>query len=118
MEMMNWEQMNLLNELIHGLKAAKQLQASPSPSSSSSSSCLTMEMKESLLHQIVSSYEKAIMMLNGSRNPTTEKVELAAYRVANSGKLPESPASNTGSPRSDEFLDVGSKDYSLSSKKR
>ncbi|EOA21119.1 hypothetical protein CARUB_v10001458mg [Capsella rubella] len=120
MAMMSWEQRGLLNELIHGLKAAKQLQASPSPSpspspSSSSSSCLTREMKDTLLHQVVSSYENAIMMLNGTHNPTTER---ATYPMANSGKVPESPVSITGSPKSEEFLDDGSKDYTLSSKKR
>lgn len=76
-------------------------------------------MKETLLRQVVSSYEKAInMMLNGSANPTTEMVELAADLVANSGKIPESPASINESPRSEEAFDVGSKDYNLSSKKR
>ncbi|XP_010422045.1 PREDICTED: probable WRKY transcription factor 41 [Camelina sativa] len=114
MEMMNWEQRNLLNELIHGLRAAKQLQASPAPSSSSSSSCLTSEMKETLLQQVVSSYEKAIMMLNGSHNPTTERV---MDPVVNSGKVPESPASINESPKSEEFLDVGCKDYSCKKRK-
>ncbi|KAL1212870.1 putative WRKY transcription factor 41 [Cardamine amara subsp. amara] len=113
MEMMNWEHKNLLNELIHGLNAAKQLQASPSPPSSSSSSCLTTEMKETLLHQIVSSYEKAIMMLSGSHNPTTETAELAVDLVANSGKIPESPVSITESPKSEEAFDPN-----ISSKKR
>lgn len=125
MDMLNWEQKNLLSELIHGLKAAKQLQdqlggAFSPPPSFSSSSCLTIDKKETLLHQIVSSYEKAILMLNGSvqHNPTTETLKLAADPVTNSGKVPESPASITESPRSEEFLDVGSKDYNLSYKKR
>uniref|UniRef100_A0A1J3G066 Putative WRKY transcription factor 41 n=1 Tax=Noccaea caerulescens TaxID=107243 RepID=A0A1J3G066_NOCCA len=117
MELLNCEQKNLLSELIHGLNAAKQLQAqlgaypSPRPSSSSYSSCLTTEMKETLLHQIVSSYEKAILMVNTTQhNPTTETV-VTADPV--SGKVPESPTSIIGSPGSEEFLDGG-----LSSKKR
>lgn len=124
MDMSNWEQKNLLSEeLVHGLKAAKQLQAElgTAPSLSSSSLCLTTEMRETLLHQIVSSYEKAIWMLNGSNivhSPTAEMVNLAADPVANTGKVPESPTSINGSPRSEEFLDGGSKDYNLSSKKR
>lgn len=116
MEMMNWEQRNLLNELIHGLKAAKQLQASPSPSPSTSS--LTMEMKETLLHNIVSSLEKAILMLNGSTTQHIPTTELALDLLANPGKVPESPASITESLRSEELFDVGSKDCNLSSKKR
>lgn len=126
--MLNCEEKNLLSELIHGLMAAKQLQAqlggAPSPSqpptSSFSSSCLTTEMKETLLHQIVCSYEKAILMINGSvqHNRTTETLELVVDPLANSGKVPESPTSITGSPRSEEFLDEGSKDYNLSPKKR
>lgn len=126
--MSSWEQKNLLSELVHGLKAAKQLQAelgtalSPPPSSLSSSSlCLTTEIRETLLRQIVSSYEKAILMLHGSNivhSPTAEMVNLAAGPVANSGKVPESPTSINESPRSEEFLDGGSKDYNLSSKKR
>ncbi|KAG7557395.1 WRKY domain [Arabidopsis suecica] len=115
MEMMNWEQRNLLNELIHGLKAAKQLQASPSPTPSSS--CLTMEMKETLLHNIVSSFENAILMLNGTTTQHIPMMELAPNLLAHPGKVPESPASITGSPRSEELFDVGSKDC-LSSKKR
>lgn len=124
MDMSNWEQKNLLSEeLVHGLKAAKQLQAElgTAPSLSSSSLCLTTEMREVLLHQIVSSYEKAIWMLNGSNivhSPTAEMVNLAADPVASTGKVPESPTSINGSPRSEEFLDGGSKDYNLSSKKR
>ncbi|KAJ0243152.1 WRKY transcription factor 41 [Hirschfeldia incana] len=129
MDMSNWEQKNLLSEeLVHGLKAARQLQAElgtalspPPPSLSSSSLCLTTEMREILLHQIVSSYEKAISMINGSNmvhSPTAEMVNLAADPVASTGKVPESPTSINGSPRSEEFLDGGSKDYNLSSKKR
>nr|QIN97379.1 WRKY42 transcription factor [Isatis tinctoria] len=129
MDMLNWEQRNLLSELIHGLKAAKQLQAelgaAPSPPppsvSSSSSSWLTTEMKETLLHQIVSSYERAILMVKRSTtldSPTTETVNLAVVPVANTGKVPESPTSINGSLGSEEFLDGRSKDYNLSSKKR
>ncbi|KAL0730767.1 hypothetical protein Bca4012_026861 [Brassica carinata] len=128
MDMSSWEQKNLLSELVHGLKAAKQLQAElgtapslPPPSLSSSSFCLTTEIRETLLHQIVSSYEKAILMLNGSNivhSPTAEMLNLAADPVANTRKVPESPTSINGSPRSEEFLDRGSKDYNLSSKKR
>lgn len=129
MDMSNWEQKNLLSELVHGLKAAKQLQAElgtapspPPPSLSSSSLCMTTEMRETLLHQIVSSYEKAILMLNGSsvvHSQMAEMVNLAANPVANTGKVPESPTSINGSPRSEEFIDGGgSKDYNLSSKKR
>lgn len=119
--MSNWEQKNLLSELVHGLKAAKQLQAElgtapspPPPWLSSSSLCLTTEMRETLLRQIVSSYEKAILMLNGSNVHSQ-----TANPVANTGKVPESPTSINGSPRSEEFIDGGgSKDYNLSSKKR
>ncbi|CAA7042255.1 unnamed protein product [Microthlaspi erraticum] len=124
MSLLNCEQKNLISELIHGLNAAKQLQAQIGADPSwrpSYSSCLTTEMKETLLHQIVSSYEKAILMANGStrtttqHNPTTETVATADPL---SGKVPESPTSIAGSPGSEDFLDGGSKDYILSSKKR
>lgn len=112
MELLNCEQKNLLSELIHGLNAAKQLQAQfGADPSSSYSSYLTTEMKETLLHQIVSSYKKAILMVNTTQhNPTTETVVTADLV---SGKVPESPTSITGSPGSEEFLDG-----SLSSRKR
>ncbi|VYS62270.1 unnamed protein product [Arabidopsis thaliana] len=118
MEMMNWERRSLLNELIHGLKAAKQLQGSPSPSLSASSSCLTTEIKENFLHNIVSSFEKAILMLNGSTPQHNPTIELAPDPLAHPGKVPGSPASITGSPRSEEFFNVRSKEFNLSSKKR
>ncbi|KAL9286381.1 putative WRKY transcription factor 41 [Arabidopsis thaliana] len=118
MEMMNWEQRSLLNELIHGLKAAKQLQGSSSPSLSASSSYLTTEIKENLLHNIVSSFEKAILMLNGSTTQHNPTIELAPDPLAHPGKVPGSPASITGNPRSEEFFNVRSKEFNLSSKKK
>ncbi|CAD5327554.1 unnamed protein product [Arabidopsis thaliana] len=118
MEMTNWERRSLLNELIHGLKAAKQLQGLPSPSLSASSSCLTTEIKENLLHNIVSSFEKAILMLNGSTPQHNPTIELAPDPLAHPGKVPGSPASITGSPKSEEFFNVRSKEFNLSSKKR
>lgn len=134
-DILSWDQKTLLGELILGLEAAKKLKArlgeapSPSPSPSSSfSSPATDETNEILVKQIVSSYERSLLLLNW---PSSSSVQLiptpvTLVPVANPGGVPESPASINGSPRSEEFVSGGSsndshhhrQDYIFNSKKR
>ncbi|KAF8047397.1 hypothetical protein N665_3061s0003 [Sinapis alba] len=105
--MLVWEQKTLQSELSLGMEAAKKLQTRlseaslPSPSSSS---CRTAETNEILMNQIVSSYEKVLVMLNWSSSPPVQHfpATVAVAPVVNSGGFPESPASINGSPRSEE----------------
>ncbi|RIA04983.1 hypothetical protein BRARA_K00721 [Brassica rapa] len=110
-DMLSWEQKTLVNELIFGLEAAKKLQARLGEPSSSppSSSSRAAEMNEILLKQIISSYEKSLVMLNWSSLPPVQLILKAGSvaPVTHSGVIPESPASINGSPRSEDFLDGG-----------
>lgn len=133
-DMLSWEQKTLLSELILGFEAAKKLQArllgealSPSPSSSSSYLvAAAAETTEILVKQILSSYEKSLLMLNWSSSPSVQLIPapVALVPVANSVGVPESPASINGSPRSEGFVDGGGssdshrQDYIFNSKKR
>uniref|UniRef100_A0A1J3CN53 Putative WRKY transcription factor 53 n=1 Tax=Noccaea caerulescens TaxID=107243 RepID=A0A1J3CN53_NOCCA len=130
---LSWEQKTLLNELLLGFVAAKKLQArlgegpSPSPSSSSSSPvAVAPETNEILVKQILSSYEKSLLMLNWSSSPPVQLIPtpFTVLPVAKSGGVPESPGSINGSPRSEDFADGGGsseshrQDYIFNSKKR
>ncbi|CAE6180207.1 unnamed protein product [Arabidopsis arenosa] len=130
-DLLSWEQKTLLSELINGFDAAKKLQArigeAPSPSSSFLSPATAVaETNEILVKQIVSSYERSLLLLNWSSSPTVQLIPTPAtvVPVANSGSVPESPASINGSPRSEEFVDGGGsseshrQDYIFNSKKR
>ncbi|CAH2078137.1 unnamed protein product [Thlaspi arvense] len=132
--MLSWEQKTLLSELILGFEAAKKLHArhgeapSPSPSSSSSSPvAAAAETNEALVKQILSSYEKSLLMLNWSPSPSVQLIPtpVAVVPVANPVRIPESPASINGSPRSEDFTTDGGgsseshrQDYIFNSKKR
>ncbi|CAN8230816.1 unnamed protein product [Cochlearia groenlandica] len=121
--MFNFEHKTILSDLIFGLEAAKKLQThlgkSPSPPSPSSSP-VKAETNEILVKQILSSFEKALLLLNFPPPPSVQHIptSLAISPVTNSGVVPESPASiNNGSPRSEDLID-GGQDYIFKSKKR
>ncbi|XP_019057191.1 PREDICTED: probable WRKY transcription factor 41 [Tarenaya hassleriana] len=118
-KMLNWDTTTLVSELIHGMEAAKQLQShiGESPSPSPESFPPTTETNESLVLRIVSSYEKALLMLNWAGPPPVQPVTppaAAVIPVLNSGGKAESPASINGSPRSEEL----NQDYNFNPKKR
>ncbi|XP_022844606.1 probable WRKY transcription factor 53 [Olea europaea var. sylvestris] len=85
-----WEHQMLINELTQGMEKAKQLRFHL---------CMTSPSKaqDLLLQKILSSYEKALLILKWSRS--TGQVQLGA---PTSG-APESSISVDGSPRSDEL---------------
>jgi hypothetical protein len=94
---LNLEQNTLINELTQGMELAKQLRTHLNPSSSP-------ENRELLLQKILSSYEKALLILKWSGsmgNPQS---------LAPVTGLQESSVSGDGSPRSDDF-DRGFKDH-------
>ncbi|XP_010538825.1 PREDICTED: probable WRKY transcription factor 53 isoform X2 [Tarenaya hassleriana] len=122
MHMLSWDPRTLISELIHGMEAAKQLR---SQIGESPASAPVAETNEILVRRIVTSYEKALLMLNWSRSPPVQPITPAATvsPVKNPGIIPESPASLNESPRSEEILDGGSKEsnlqgYNFNSKKR
>lgn len=78
----DWEQKDLVNELMLGRELARQLQIHLNVPSSSP------ETRETLVHEIQASYEKALSMLN----PTGS----IAIGVS------ESPPSLSGSPRTED----------------
>ncbi|KAJ4913008.1 putative WRKY transcription factor 53 [Raphanus sativus] len=103
--MLAWEQKKLQSEVSLGLEAARKLQARISEASpSSSSSYPAAETNEILMEQILSSYEKVLVMLNRSSSPSVQLIPatVAVVPVVNSGGVPESPASINGSPRSED----------------
>ncbi|XP_031095353.1 probable WRKY transcription factor 53 [Ipomoea triloba] len=102
---LGWEFKALINELTQGVECTKRLRASFNSETS-------FETQNSLLQQIVASYEKSLMILNcGSGRQTQQVPPLSS--------APESSISVDGSPRSDE-MNKGSKDqeYRDMSKKR
>ncbi|XP_010439133.1 PREDICTED: probable WRKY transcription factor 53 [Camelina sativa] len=119
-DMLSWEQKTLLSELILGLDAAKKLQSRLGEA--------TAETDEILVKQIVSSYERSLLLLNWSSSPTTVQLlptQITVVPVKTTGGVPESPALINGSPRSEEFVDGGGsseshhrQDYIFNSKKR
>ncbi|EEF48991.1 probable WRKY transcription factor 53 [Ricinus communis] len=95
------EQKNLVNELRMGRELTRQLQIHLNIPSYS------RETRELLVQKILSSYEKALSMLNLSRLITKEPLPTG---VATNG-MPESPPlSLSGSPRSDQDSDRDFKD--------
>ncbi|KAI6707092.1 hypothetical protein NL676_010054 [Syzygium grande] len=86
----SYEQKTLISELIQGMDFAKQLRVHLTSAPST-------ETRDVLMQGILSSYEKALLILKwrGSM-PQSQPV------VAVSG-IPESPLSVNGSPRSDDF---------------
>lgn len=102
-----WEQKTLVNELIEGMELAKQLRAHLGTTAST-------ETNEALVQKILTSYEKALLVLkwSGSTGQTPTAGAITA--------VPGSPLSINGSPRSDEldgtFKD--NQDQQDSSKKR
>ncbi|CAI0408655.1 unnamed protein product [Linum tenue] len=101
----SWEQRALVNELIQGMEVARQLsfhlKGTPS-----------VENAESLVQRILSSYEKALLILNwsgpvGQQPPqaaaVTATVAAAATGSGSGSGVPESPLSMNGSPRSEDF---------------
>lgn len=100
-----WEFKALINELTQGVECTKRLRASFNSETS-------FETQNSLLQQIVASYEKSLMILNcGSGRQSQQVPPLSS--------APESSISVDGSPQSDD-MNKGSKDqeYRDMSKKR
>uniref|UniRef100_A0A7N0VKC8 WRKY domain-containing protein n=1 Tax=Kalanchoe fedtschenkoi TaxID=63787 RepID=A0A7N0VKC8_KALFE len=91
--MENWEQQTLINELAQGMELAKQLRSHVGPSS-------TTETREYLVQKILSSYDKALLILNWSESSSNGQGRWPQLNVA-ANLLPESPSSFDGSPHSD-----------------
>lgn len=92
------EQKTLIDELTEGMELAKQLRGNLG----------SAERSEVLVQRILSSYEKALLILKWSGSMGQAQA---------SGVPPESPISINGSPRSEDF-DGALKDNQDSSKKR
>lgn len=86
----SYEQKTLISELIRGMDFAKQLRVHLT-------SAPSIETRDVLMQGILSSYEKALLILKW-RGPMPQSQPV----VAVSG-IPESPLSVNGSPRSDDF---------------
>lgn len=87
------EQVGLIDELMQGKELAKQLCDHLLVSSSSSSS--SHETNEVLIEKILSTYEKALAMLNCKANVGESKANI-------NGSMMDSPCSFTnGSPKSE-----------------
>ncbi|KAJ7952126.1 WRKY transcription factor [Quillaja saponaria] len=87
----SWEQKTLISELIQGMELAKKFKVDLQTSSSA-------ETKDFMLQKILSSYEKALMILrwNGSMGQSQAARETP-------GLLPEYPISVNGSPLREDF---------------
>ena len=101
----NWEQGTLISELIQGMELAKQLRMHLGTTSS-------VESTDLLVQKILSSYEKALLILKWS-GPMGQPQQ----NVGATSGVPESPLSINGSPRSDD-LDKDNQDIRDVSKKR
>lgn len=88
--MENREQKIVTDEILQGMELAKLLRAHLGTASS-------LESKRLLVQKILSSYEKAILILNG--NETTGKAQHAGLAAG----LLESPLSINGSPRDEDY---------------
>ncbi|XP_030549636.2 probable WRKY transcription factor 53 [Rhodamnia argentea] len=86
----SYEQKTLISELIQGMDFAKQLRVHLTSAPST-------ETRDMLMQGILSSYEKALLILKWS-GPMPQSQPVAAV----SG-IPESPLSVNGSPQSDDF---------------
>ncbi|KAF5734773.1 WRKY transcription factor 53 family protein [Tripterygium wilfordii] len=102
---MNWEQKTLISELIQGMELAKQLRVHLRSASS-------LETKDLLVQKILSSYEKALLILRWGGGSMGQPQSIAA-----TAGVPESPISINGSPRSEDF-DKDNHDCGDVSKKR
>ncbi|XP_022737466.1 probable WRKY transcription factor 41 [Durio zibethinus] len=102
----NWEQGILISELIRGMELAKQLRMHLDTASS-------VESRDLLVQKILSSYEKALLILNlsGPMGQTQQN-------VGETSGVPESPLSINGSPRSDDLDNKDNQDIRDVSKKR
>ncbi|XP_039058075.1 probable WRKY transcription factor 41 [Hibiscus syriacus] len=103
----NGEQGTLVNELIQGMELAEQLRLHLDTASSA-------ESRDSLVQQIVSSYEKTLLILKS--NGSMDQQQPQQNGVATSG-VPELPLSIDGSARRDD-LDKENQDSRDISKKR
>ncbi|KAK8537937.1 hypothetical protein V6N13_096266 [Hibiscus sabdariffa] len=103
----NWKQGTLVSELIQGMELAKQLRLQLDSASSAESTDL-------LVQKILSSYEKALLILKFN-GPVP--IAQPQQNVGATSGVPESPLSINGSPRSDD-LDKDSQDTREVSKKR
>ncbi|KAL6979477.1 WRKY Transcription Factor [Sarracenia purpurea var. burkii] len=104
----SWDQKALINELTQGKEMVNQLQAHLNSTSSA-------ENRGILLQRILSSYEKALLILKWSGS--AEQPPSSSAPVTG---LPESSVSGDGSPRSDDFDGCfkDHRDQSDTSKKR
>ncbi|KAJ8768549.1 hypothetical protein K2173_022656 [Erythroxylum novogranatense] len=94
----SWEQKILIGELMQGMELAKQLRVHLNATSSS-----TAETRDFLVQRILSSYEKALLVLNWSGSAgQTQPIGVTAT-------IPESPLSINGSPTGED-CDGGLKD--------
>uniref|UniRef100_A0A5B7BD02 Putative WRKY transcription factor 41 n=1 Tax=Davidia involucrata TaxID=16924 RepID=A0A5B7BD02_DAVIN len=93
----NWEHKSLISELTQGMELTKQLRIHSNLTSS-------VETREVLLQRILSSFEKALLILKWSGS-----VGQSQPSVPTTG-MPESSISVDGSPRSEEF-ERGFKDH-------
>ncbi|KFK28937.1 hypothetical protein AALP_AA7G068000 [Arabis alpina] len=122
-DMLSWEQKTLLSELVLGYDAAKKLQARVLGEAPSLVAA-TAETTGILVKQILSSYEKSLLMLNWSSSPSVQLIPAPVTLIPVTNSVPESPASINGSPISEEFVDGGGsseshrQDYIFNSKKR
>jgi hypothetical protein len=87
----DWEQKNLIHELSQGRELARQLQSHLNVPSSS------QETREFLLTKILTSYEKALSMLQWSSSAGEPHYTGGAIL-----RMSESPPSLAGSPRSED----------------
>lgn len=86
----SWEQKSLVGEIIEGMELAQQLRLSLSTTSSS-------ENTEFLVQRILTSYEKALLLLQLSGSPQTSNVDAIA------NVPPEFRTSENTSPCGDDY---------------
>ncbi|KAK7358535.1 hypothetical protein VNO77_00468 [Canavalia gladiata] len=96
---MSWEQSTLINELIQGMELARKLKADLKEPYSA-------DTKDLLVQRILSSYEKALLILR--YNASTSKLQTTSQAITT--LLPESPISVNGSPPRED-VDGAIKDH-------
>ena len=87
----SWEQKSLVGEIIQGMELAQQLRLSLNATSASS------ENREFLVQRILTSYEKALLLLQLSGSPQTSHAD------TKSPVLQESRMSANTSPCGDDY---------------
>ncbi|KAK2664254.1 hypothetical protein Ddye_002828 [Dipteronia dyeriana] len=111
----SWEQKTLMSELIEGMEFAKQLRVHLGSTSS-------VETTDVLVQRILSSYEKALLILKwpGSGSTTVQAQQANIGAAVVNCCVPESPISINGSPTSDDIDGVfkDNLDHQENSKKR